>query len=90
MHRTDVAWSDRVFVGALLVGWGLFNVVEGVVTPRILQLHHVVEGVALSPWDWTFLGSGFALVAMGWRCISSGRCTPPTDTMSTAPLQHAG
>src|SRR5215203_4700810 len=30
-QRADVPWSTRTFVGSLLLGWGLFNLVEGVI-----------------------------------------------------------
>src|SRR5687768_12822894 len=28
VHDDAVAWSTRAFIGTLLIGWGLFNVVE--------------------------------------------------------------
>ncbi|MCL3817974.1 DUF2243 domain-containing protein [Aeromicrobium wangtongii] len=54
-------------LGLLLTGWGLFNVVEGVVDHHILQLHHVRDdlGAPLS-WDLGFLAFGVALVVGGW------------------------
>jgi uncharacterized membrane protein len=54
--------------GQLLLGWGLFNIVEGVVDHHLLGLHHVRDLPAHVPlYDWLFLavaGFGFALV--GW------------------------
>src|SRR5215218_13459 len=48
-RRTD-AWrwatSGRALVGWMLVGWALFNLVEGIVDHHILTIHHVREGVA--------------------------------------------
>jgi uncharacterized membrane protein len=29
--RSDVVWSTRTLMGALSLGWGLFNVIEGVI-----------------------------------------------------------
>jgi uncharacterized membrane protein len=45
-RTSDRRWaiSGRAFVGWMLVGWGLFNVVEGLVDHQILGLHHVREG----------------------------------------------
>ena len=57
--------SGRVFGGALLLGWGLFNLIEGVVDHHLLELHHVVERLGPSVWDWLFLASGVAFVATG-------------------------
>ena len=46
-RTTDWRWasSGRAFLGWLLVGWGLFNLVEGIVDHQILTIHHVREGV---------------------------------------------
>jgi uncharacterized membrane protein len=40
-HRRHLLWSNKLFVGTLLLGWGLFNTVEGIVDHEILavQLH---------------------------------------------------
>jgi uncharacterized membrane protein len=58
----------RWFVGLLLLGWGGFNLVEGVVDHHLLQLHHVRDLPAHVPaYDYAFLllaGVGVALV--GW------------------------
>lgn len=57
---------DRVFGGALLLGWGVFNLVEGLIDHHLLGLHHVIERLGPSPWDWVFLASGVAFGATGW------------------------
>lgn len=58
-------------VGLLLAGWGLFNLVEGVVNHHLLGIHHVRDdlGAPLS-WDLGFLALGATLVVVGtllWR-----------------------
>ena len=59
-----VTW--RSLVGLLLVGWGIFNVVEGVVDHHILTIHHVRDDVAAPLWwDLGFLAFGAALVVVG-------------------------
>jgi uncharacterized membrane protein len=73
--RDDALWSGRALFGAMLMGWGLFNVVEGVIDHHILQLHHVVERFGLSGWDWAFLAASTALIAGGW-IISRDRRKP--------------
>ncbi len=57
----------RFQIGLLLAGWGLFNVVEGVVDHHLLDLHHVRDdlGAPLS-WDLGFLALGGLLVLGGW------------------------
>lgn len=62
----------RVFGGAMLLGWGLFNLVEGVIDHHLLGLHHVVERLGLSAWDWLFLASGVAFITTGALLIRDG------------------
>jgi uncharacterized membrane protein len=59
-----VAW--RSMVGLLLAGWGVFNLVEGIVDHHILTVHHVRDDVSDPTWwDLGFLACGAALVAVG-------------------------
>ena len=62
--RLAPSWSS--YTGLLLTGWGLFNLVEGVVDHHLLGVHHVRDdlGGPLS-WDLGFLASGALLVAVG-------------------------
>ncbi|UOG75669.1 DUF2243 domain-containing protein [Hymenobacter tibetensis] len=72
--RHDVPWSGRTFGGALLFGWGLFNVVEGVIDHQVLGLHHVQEYATNKlPWDLAFLGFGVLLLLLGWSLMRAGR-----------------
>ncbi len=64
--RRDVRWSRRTLYGAMLAGWGLFNVVEGIVNHHLLGLHHVVERLGPSVWDWVFLAVSAAMMIGGW------------------------
>jgi uncharacterized membrane protein len=88
-RRPEVAWSPRVFAGALLLGWGLFNLVEGVVDHHVLQVHHVYEAGGQSSWDWAFLGWGVAFIALGWGCIRSAQAPPEAVPRHGRPLPHA-
>ena len=70
MWRTMAAGyrgTRRGLVGLLLAGWGLFNLVEGVVDHHILTIHHVRDDVT-EPlgWDLGFLALGAALVVVGY------------------------
>jgi uncharacterized membrane protein len=69
--RLAPSWSFHL--GLLLVGWGLFNLVEGLVNHQLLGLHHVRDdlGGPLS-WDLGFLASGVLLVAAGWALHRRG------------------
>jgi uncharacterized membrane protein len=59
--------STRAFLGTMLMGWGWFNIVEGVIDHHVLALHHVRDLPEHVPaLDWAFLlvgGAGF--VALG-------------------------
>jgi uncharacterized membrane protein len=60
-------WSGRLFLGALILGWGLFNLVEGLLDHHLLGIHHVVESLGLSRFDWLFLAvGGLGFVVLGW------------------------
>jgi uncharacterized membrane protein len=72
MKRTDVPLAGGAFFGSMLLGWGIFNVVEGVIDHRILQLHHVYQNGDHMLWDLVFLASGILLLAGGWLTIRSG------------------
>lgn len=60
-------------LGLLLAGWGLFNVVEGIIDHHVLQVHHVRDdlGGPLS-WDLGFLAFGVALLVVGWLLYRRG------------------
>jgi uncharacterized membrane protein len=63
----QLQWSGRAFVGLLLVGWGLFNLVEGIIDHHLLQIHHVKENSAhRTAWDLEFLAWGALMVVGGW------------------------
>jgi uncharacterized membrane protein len=57
--------STGTLVGGLLVGWGLFNVVEGLVNHQLLGLHHVRPGPDELLYDVAFLAWGAAMVVLG-------------------------
>jgi uncharacterized membrane protein len=65
-QRGRRAPSWRREAGLALAGWGLFNLVEGLVDHQLLGLHHVRDdaGAPLG-WDLAFLALGAALLAAG-------------------------
>jgi uncharacterized membrane protein len=72
--RPDVPHSGRTLVGGLLLGWGLFNVVEGIIDHEILGLHHVYEYTPSHlPADLAFLGFGALLLLLGGALVRAGR-----------------
>ena len=63
--RLAPSWSYHF--GAVLAGWGVFNLAEGLVDHHILGVHHVRDdlGAPLS-WDLGFLAFGVLLLVGGW------------------------
>ncbi|MEU0766541.1 DUF2243 domain-containing protein [Streptomyces albogriseolus] len=75
-HRRRV-WTSRALWGWILVGWGLFNLVEGVLDHHILGIHHVYAGDGQIWWDLGFLLLGALLVAGGWLLQRGGQPFDP-------------
>lgn len=66
-------WRSRALWGWILAGWGLFNLVEGVVDHHLLGIHHVHTGPYRIWWDLGFLLLGALLIAAGWTLRRTGR-----------------
>jgi len=64
-RRADSVWSGRALLGAMLGGWGLFNLVEGVIDHQVLGIHHVHPGADQLAWDIGFLITGPVLIGIG-------------------------
>jgi uncharacterized membrane protein len=80
-QRGELAPPWRAHVGLLLAGWGLFNVVEGLIDHQLLGLHHVRDDLgAPLGWDLAFLGLGAVLIAVGIALSrSAGALRAPTS-----------
>jgi len=65
--RRGHGWSGRRLLGGMLMGWGGFNLVEGLIDHHVLGLHHVREAAA-NPlvWDIGFLILGALLMVGGY------------------------
>lgn len=77
-HNPRVPWSTRTFCGALSLGWGLFNVVEGILDHHVLGMHHVRPGANEVAWDVAFLIFGAVLIVGGILAIRRGRSDTAT------------
>lgn len=71
-HRVGTWRSARLMAGLLLMGWGTFNVIEGIVDHHLLQLHHVRSGANQNLWDAAFLIWGAAMLIGGWLLARTG------------------
>jgi len=70
--RLAPSWAFHV--GLLLAGWGVFNVVEGLINHQLLGIHHVRDDLG-GPleWDIGFLIFGVLLIVGGWLLYRRGR-----------------
>ena len=74
------AWRDgrlappwRAQIGGLLVGWGIFGLIDSA-THLILELHHVRDDIGgPAGWDLGFLFFALAVICTGAALITSAR-----------------
>jgi uncharacterized membrane protein len=64
-QQTTMPKSAKPFIGSILVGAGLFNLIEGIIDHHILGIHYVRSGVHHLLWDIAFLASGAILIVIG-------------------------
>ena len=75
-RKPHFAWSPKLLIAAMLMGFGLFNLVEGIVDHHLLGLHHVNETAPREQWvywDAGFLVWGAAMLIGGWPLYRNGR-----------------
>lgn len=70
-HQGVLLPGIKWFTGCLLLGWGIFNLVEGVLDHHLLGIHHVKYQpdylTPISGWDFGFLIiGGVGLMGLGW------------------------
>ncbi|WP_299518310.1 DUF2243 domain-containing protein [uncultured Serinicoccus sp.] len=62
-RRTQVVWTR--WAGAVVAGVGFFQLVDGVVSHKLLGIHQIRYGVDLLPYDMTWIGSAVLLLVVG-------------------------
>ena len=75
-QRQHLFWSSKMLVGTMLIGFGAFNVVEGLIDHHLLGVHHVNETVDPAYriyWDIGFLVWGAAMLMIGWMLLKQGQ-----------------
>lgn len=66
--------SLTVFIGQLILGWGLFNLVEGIIDHQLLAIHYVRQVPNYQVYNLTFLAIGGVLfILLGWMLMRAGR-----------------
>lgn len=59
----------RVFVGGLLTGWAVFNLIEGLVDHHLLRLHNVREIAEPAVWNVGFMAASIVVLLIGLMLI---------------------
>lgn len=75
-RRPHFLWSGKMLFGTMLMGFGIFNLAEGVINHHILGLHHVNETVAPSQWiywDLGFLAWGALMLWTGTLLLAAAK-----------------
>jgi len=68
-RKPHFRWSPQLLFASMLIGFGIFILVEGMIDHHLLGLHHVNETVPREQWfywDIGFLLWGAAMVVVGW------------------------
>ncbi|ELY94935.1 hypothetical protein C482_17718 [Natrialba chahannaoensis JCM 10990] len=63
VNGVDQRFSSRHFLGSIIVGMGIFNVLDGVFSHYVLDLHNVVHGT--EAWNLPWLVVSVVLLAVG-------------------------
>jgi uncharacterized membrane protein len=72
-YARDPIPPPRAFAGQLILGWGIFNLVEGVIDHQILGIHNVREVPNYTAYNLTFLTVGGVLfILIGWWLMRAG------------------
>ena len=75
-RRSHARWSWKLLPACLLIGFGAFNLVEGLINHQILGLHHVNETAPREHWiywDIAFLIWGAAMLVSGLVMLRRAR-----------------
>jgi uncharacterized membrane protein len=87
-RQVDVNGRWTALVAAMVAGWGLFNVAEGLLNHYVLNLHHVRPGPDQGAYDLAFLIFGALLVAGGLTWYQrTTRSTQPSNSADTSTHQ---
>ncbi|MGI0488729.1 DUF2243 domain-containing protein [Pantanalinema rosaneae CENA516] len=63
--------SAATFIGSLMIGFGLFNCLEGLIDHQILGIHHVRSGTYTLIYDLSYLGISGLIALIGWVILQS-------------------
>ena len=68
--KENVILDNSTLIGSFFIGAGLFNVVEGILSHHVFQIHHVKPGIHQLAWDLSFIGAGIVSIVIGWIVLN--------------------
>jgi uncharacterized membrane protein len=72
-HRLAKVIGQHLFWAGLLFGMGAFQLFDGTVSHKLIQIHPVRTGVdVIWPYDAAWIASGLLLLAQGWLLRRTG------------------
>ena len=92
-RRTHLWWSGKLLAGTMLLGFGMFNVAEGIIDHHIFGLHHVNETAPKSQWiywDLGFLAWDASMFIAGWWLLRAGKAESPGERSTFLDTRYAG
>ena len=81
-QRRHLYWSGKLLVGTMLIGFGAFNIVEGIIDHHVLGIHHINEVVSPAYrvyFDMGFIIWGLLMLIVGWVLLRQGRRETASD-----------
>ena len=70
VKQEDVILSTSTLIGSFCIGAGLFNIVEGILSHHVFQIHHVKPGAHQLAWDLSFIAAGIVSTIIGWIILT--------------------
>jgi uncharacterized membrane protein len=74
--RRHQVWHPKRWVGALLVGYGAFQLYDGTVQHKLMRLHQIRYDVELLPYDLAWNLSAVAFLLVGTVLLVRTRAQP--------------
>lgn len=74
IRRPDIDRSGYLLSGGLFIGWGIFNIIEGLIDHHFLKLHNVKE-LSANPeaWNYGFLVISVVMIIGGYLLAKKRR-----------------
>lgn len=88
MKKLNFKLPGRVLLGSSIMGWGIFNLVEGLINHFFVDIHHVIQNMGRSVYDYAFLASGIILIITGFLIQRNLKGERGTVNQSSVSYQH--